>query len=410
MELLSPAGNFKKAVYAFHYGADAVYMGAGFSLRKSADNNLEDIKNVIEYAHNLGKKVYLASNIFFHNRQIDEFKQYLDKIVPLKPDALIVSDFAMVRYIHKMFPHIDIHVSTQASITNYETAQLVRDLGAKRIIPARELTLEETLEIQDKAGIQVELFCHGALCMSYSGRCMLSAYMTSGEVAAKKEKNKRLRDANQGDCAHPCRWEYTITEKTRDGEQFTVTEDDGIMKIFNSRDLCLIKRIPLLKKSGIASIKIEGRMKSAYYVAMTAMAYRECIDNGYNEKCYEELDNVSHRPFTEGFLMGDESVNEPVAEGGYARNTQLLGTVERVVEDGIYEIEVHNKITPEDELEIIGPDFYKVQLRKGDFKLLNSEKKEIPFAGLHSGLYLKTDSHLKPLFIIRKKTHADITG
>ncbi len=404
MELLSPAGDYKKCAYAFHYGADAVYMGSGYSLRKGAENNQDQIKKSIELANKLGKKVYLATNVFFHNKQVDGFKNYLKKIAKFNPHALIISDFAMIEYVAKNYPDIEVHVSTQASITNYETAKLVKNLGAKRIIPARELHLEEIQEIIQKAKIDVEVFCHGALCMAYSGRCMLSAYLTrSGKAFAKKDKNKRLRDANQGDCAHPCRWDYRLIEKMRNDEIITVAEENGFMRFFNSHDLCLIKRVNKLKKAGIKSIKIEGRIKSAYYVALTAMAYRECIDKGYSEKCYSMVDSVSHRPFTEGFIMGDESVEQPVIKGGYIRKTRFMGTVEREVFKHNYRIDVLNKILPRDTLEIIGPDMKNIVLKPGDFKLLNETGEEIEYAGRHTALILQTEAELSGMDILRKK-------
>ncbi len=404
MELLSPAGDYNKCKYAFHYGADAVYMGSGFSLRKGADNSLENIKKSIDLANNLGKKVYLAANIFFHNKHIEGFKSYLKEIYELKPHALIVSDFAMIDYIANKYPDLEIHVSTQASVTNYETAKLVKKLGATRIIPARELHLQEIAEIIEKAEIDIEVFCHGALCMAYSGRCMLSAYFTrQGNTNAKKEKNKRLRDANQGDCSHPCRWDYQLIERMRPGEQITVSEEDGYLRFFNSRDLCLIKRIEDLKNSGICSLKIEGRMKSAYYVAITALAYREAIGSGYSENCFDLVDSVSHRPFTEGFIMGDESVEQGVVQGGYIRKTRFLGTVDEILKPGEYRIKVLNKILPDDEIEILSPDMKIKKLNKNDFSLQDENGNAIEFAGIHSGLIFKTGYSLKPMDILRKK-------
>jgi putative protease len=404
MELLSPAGNYTKASYAFNYGADAVYMGSGFSLRKGADENSSfDLRKTIELAKNTGKKVYVAANVFFHNSHVDDFKKYLEELSDIKPDAVIVSDFGMINYIAKNYPFLEIHVSTQASVTNYETARFLKDIGAKRIIPARELRIEEIKDIIDKSGIDIEVFCHGAMCMSYSGRCMLSAFMTKDDHnPAKKEKNRRLRDANLGDCAHPCRWEYKITEKMRPSLEYSVEEEDGFMKIFNSHDLCLIKHLESLRECGVKSIKIEGRMKSSYYVALTAMVYRDALDKGFRDEHYLELDKVSHRPFCEGFTFGDDSVTEPVLDESYVRKTMVLGNILEDIGDNSYRVDVLNKIEPKDELEIISPGFKKMRLKKNDFQLLDINGTPLTKAVRHTDLVLKTKVQPGKYSIIRK--------
>ena len=275
IELLSPAGDLEKLKTAIEYGADAVYMGGElFSLRAGADNfSVDELKEGVAYAHRKGRKCHLAVNIFAHNEDIPKLDKYIDTVKMIGFDAFIVSDPAIIEMIKDKIPDAEIHLSTQANMTNRMTANFWYNQGVKRIVLARELTLEEIKQIRDgiPADLELESFVHGAMCISYSGRCLLSNFMTE-------------RDANRGLCAHPCRWKYSLVEEKRPGEYFPVEEDDRGTYIMNSRDLCMIEHIPELVKAGISSVKIEGRMKSMFYVATVTAAYRKAIDQYYRDQ------------------------------------------------------------------------------------------------------------------------------
>lgn len=327
IELLSPAGDLEKLKTAIEYGADAVYMGGElFSLRAGADNfSVDELKEGVAYAHRKGRKCHLAVNIFAHNEDIPKLDKYIDTVKMIGFDAFIVSDPAIIEMIKDKIPDAEIHLSTQANMTNRMTANFWYNQGVKRIVLARELTLEEIKQIRDgiPADLELESFVHGAMCISYSGRCLLSNFMTE-------------RDANRGLCAHPCRWKYSLVEEKRPGEYFPVEEDDRGTYIMNSRDLCMIEHIPELVKAGISSVKIEGRMKSMFYVATVTAAYRKAIDQYYRDPenykfdrtCMDELKKVSHREFTTGFYF-----NKPTGQdqnyrtGAYTRDYLFTGKV-----------------------------------------------------------------------------------
>lgn len=308
-ELVLPAGDLEKLKVAFLFGADAVYLGGkDFSLRASAGNfTMEEMRTGLDFARKQGGKIYTAVNILAHNHDFELLPGYLEELAALGIDGLIVSDPGVMRLARKYAPGISLTVSTQANVTNYETAAIYRDLGANRIVPARELTLDELVEIKRRVNIELEVFIHGAMCVSYSGRCLLSHYMTG-------------RSANRGACAHPCRYRYALVEEKRPGQYYPIQEDERGSYILNSRDLCLLEYIPQLMAAGVDAFKIEGRMKSPLYVASTASTYRAAIDTmlkhpGLYQKMLpqwqEELHKSASRPYTTGFIAGeDESIQD----------------------------------------------------------------------------------------------------
>lgn len=355
-ELLAPGGSLEKLKTAIDYGADAVYIGGeAFSLRVAAENfSLEDMKEGLEYAHSRGKKVYLTANIIAHNRDIAKFKEYIEKIRPLGFDAVLIADLGLFDIMRTIAPEIPIHVSTQANNTNYMTANMWHKLGAERVVLGREMSFEEIAQFKENISPELELeaFVHGAMCISYSGRCLLSNYMTG-------------RNSNLGACAHPCRWNYSLVEEKRPGEYFDVFENERGTFIFNSKDLCTIEHIPELVESGITSLKIEGRVKTAFYVATVVGAYRREIDRYFeNPKSYvfnpeelEELCKVSHRPYTTGFYFGRPSSDAQVYEtSSYIRDYELVGVVtDYDSENNRITVSQRNRFFAGDEVEIIQP-------------------------------------------------------
>lgn len=356
MELLAPAGDLEKLKIAIDYGADAVYMaGELFGLRAGAKNfTFEDMKEGVAYAHARGKKVYLTMNVFAHNEDIGLMKEYLDKIKEIAIDAFIVSDAGVILLIQETIPNAQVHLSTQANTTNYKTASFWYKQGIRRIVLARELSFEEIKGFRQHLpeDMELEAFVQGAMCISYSGRCLLSNFMIE-------------RDANRGMCAHPCRWKYSLVEEKRPGEYYPVQEDDRGTYIFNSRDLCMIEHIPDLMESGLSSLKIEGRMKSIFYVATVVGAYRKAIDAYYdNKKTYQfkpewmtELKKVSNRHFTTGFYYQKPTNQDQNYESSaYYREYMFLGLVQSYDEKtGFAVVEQRNKIKLGDEVEIFGP-------------------------------------------------------
>ncbi len=357
VELLAPAGSLNKLKYALKYGADAVYIGGEeFSLRTASKNfTNEEIKEGIEFAHNMGKKVYITANIIAHNRDLKEFPQFVREVDEMGVDAIIVSDLGMMDIVKEVAPSLDIHISTQANNVNYGTVRAWYNLGAKRVILARDLSFDEIREIRENISPdeEIEAFVHGAMCISYSGRCLLSNYLTK-------------RDANMGACAHPCRWKYHLVEEQRPGEYMPVVENDRGTFIFNSKDLCMIEYIPELVKSGINSFKIEGRVKNELYVATVVKAYRQAIDayyadpEGYkfDESLKDELKKVSYREYTTGFFndrpTGDEQV---YGSSTYIQDYTIVGVVRDYDEkSGVATIEQRNRFFKGDEIEILSPD------------------------------------------------------
>lgn len=401
IELLAPAGNLEKLKTAIIYGADAVYMGGeAYSLRAMADNfDNEKMIEGIEFAHKRGKKVYITVNIFAHNSDLIRMPEYIKSLDSLGADGVIVSDLGVLSIIKEAAPNLEIHISTQANNTNYKTIEFYQKLGVKRVVLARELSLKEIKEIRNKVSSSVELeaFIHGAMCMSYSGRCLLSNYMTG-------------RDANRGACAHPCRYKYFLMEEKRPGEYFEVFEDNRGAYIMNSNDLCMIEYIPELVESGIKSFKIEGRMKSSYYVATVVKAYREAIDSyikdkenyKFNPRWIEELSKASHREFSTGFYFGKPK-KQVYETSQYIRTHDIVGLVlDYNKETSIAVIEQRNKVYSGEEVEVLTPkgDNFNIKLDN----MLNEKGEEIPFAPHPQMIFtINSQRELKPFDMLVKK-------
>ena len=356
-ELLIPAGSLDVLKTAVIYGADAVYLGGeAFGLRANAKNfTNEDMKEGITFAHDRGVKVYITANILAHNEDLPGVRAYFEELKELRPDALIISDPGVFAIARRVIPEMEIHISTQANNTNYETYLFWHRLGAKRVVSARELSLKEIREIRDHipADMEIESFIHGAMCISYSGRCLLSNYLAG-------------RDANQGACTHPCRWKYSIVEETRPGEVMPVYENERGTYLFNSRDLCMIEHIPEMIEAGIDSFKIEGRMKTALYVATVARTYRKALDDYHqspalyqaNLNWYRaEIGKCTYREFTTGFYFGKADASAQIYDSNtYIKNYTYLGTVETVRADGCCRITQKNKFSVGETIEVMKPD------------------------------------------------------
>ncbi len=404
-ELLAPGGSLEKLKVAIMYGADAVYIGGeSFSLRVAAENfTTEEIKEGIKFAHERGKKVYLTANIIPHNKDIDEFSQYIEEIKSFGFDGILVADSGMLDIVREKAPEIPIHISTQANNTNYRSAMFWYKQGAKRVVLAREMSLKEIKEIRAKIpeDMEIEAFVHGAMCISYSGRCLLSNYMTG-------------RDSNQGACAHPCRWNYYLVEETRPNEYMKIFENERGSFIFNSKDLCMIDHIPELIESGITSLKIEGRVKTAFYVATVVGAYRREIDRyfenpkGYkfNTEEYEELCKVSHRPYYTGFYFGRPDENAQVyTSSSYIRDYELIAMVESYDEETkTVTVSQRNRFFTGEEIEIIRPDkpYLKIAI---DY--MENEKGESIEVAPHAQMTVKfkCDEFLGEGAMIRRKSN-----
>lgn len=395
--MLSPAGSSEKLVYAITYGADAVYAaGKNYGLRsRSVNFSDSELEEAVEYVHNFGKKLYLTVNIFAHNRDLKGLDRYLSYLNGLAIDALIISDPGVYNLARTYAPSIPIHISTQANVTSWSSVRFWQAQGAKRIILARELSLEEISEIREKVpDIELEMFVHGAMCMSYSGRCLLSAFLNG-------------RHANLGDCSQPCRWEYYLKEKSRPEEEFLISEDERGSYILNSRDLCLIKRIKEIKAAGVDSIKIEGRMKSLYYVANVTRTYREAIDRiqrgeDISESLSEELEKVSHRVYSEGFIEGLDSMSKQYyPSSAYIRTHQFLGEVLGWV-NGCITVNVKAKFSLGEEIELICPT--RINDQKFTVKKLYSEDgTQISFTKPNTIVKIGFDGELIEKGILRKE-------
>ena len=356
-ELLIPAGSLEVLKIAVMFGADAVYIGGEvFGLRAKARNFAEEeMAEGIAFAHAHGVRVYVTANILAHNYDLEGAGEYFNKLKALKPDAIIIADPGMFMLAKEICPEIDLHVSTQANNTNYMTYLFWHKQGAKRVVSARELSLSEIREIRERIPeeMEIESFVHGAMCISYSGRCLLSNYFTG-------------RDANHGACTHPCRWKYAIVEETRPGEYLPVYENERGTYLFNSKDLCMIEHIPEMIRAGIDSFKIEGRMKTALYVAATARTYRKAIDD-YMESAekyaanmpwyLEEIKKCTYRQFTTGFYFGKPDETSQIYDNNtYVNEYVYLGVVEWLDESGLAHFEQRNKFSVGDEIEIMKPD------------------------------------------------------
>ena len=388
-ELLMPAGNKEKLEYAVRYGADAVYLGLGeFSLRSMRKGEIiteQNLKSSVELAHQLGAKAYLTLNIFAFNSDIKNLEANFEVISDSKPDAIIFSDFGIYNVIKKYMPDVELHVSTQTNILNYETVRFWQDLGATRAILARELSIDEIAEIKSKVpDMEIEVFVHGAQCVSFSGRCLLSDYMTHGE-----------RKANHGGCAQACRWSYKLVEKTRPLEPFEINEDERGTHILSPKDLNLIRLIPQLVDAGVDSLKVEGRTKSLYYVSAVAKAYREAIDRYCDnnltkfDDLYDELRKVGNRGYTQGFYTG-----KPNSDGysydiskGLAGADFLCEFWDKVEQDNStkFLVKIKNKILIGDEIEVITPDEKFVSKV---VSITNKDNESVEVANTNDEIYL----------------------
>ncbi len=361
-ELLIPASSLEVLKTAVIFGADAVYIGGeAFGLRAKAKNfTMDEMKEGIQFAHEHGVKVYVTANILAHNYDLDGVRTYFEELKELKPDGLIIADPAIFEIAGEVCPEIDRHISTQANNTNYGTFNFWYKQGATRVVTARELSIEEIKEIRAKIpqDMEIETFVHGAMCISYSGRCLLSNYMVG-------------RDANQGACTHPCRWKYSIVEETRPGEVMPVFENERGTYIFNSKDLCMIEHIPELIDAGVDSLKIEGRMKTALYVATVARTYRKAIDDyKKNPEIYQknmpwyldQISNCTYRQFTTGFFFGKPNEDSQIYDNNtYVKEYTYLGIIGEE-KDGTYRIEQRNKFSVGEKIEVMKPNGDNVEV------------------------------------------------
>lgn len=375
-ELLAPAGNLEKLKMAINFGADAVYLGGSkLNLRAFADNFTDDeLKEALKYAHERGKRVFVTINVFPHNEDLIGLEEYLKKLYELKVDAILVSDPGIIMTARETVPDLELHLSTQANNVNWKSAQFWHKQGVKRIVLARELSLTEIKEIRNKLpeDCEIEAFVHGSMCMSYSGRCVISNYMTG-------------RDSNRGQCAQPCRYKYYLMEEKRPNEYFPILEDERGTYILNSKDLCMIEYIPELAEAGINSFKIEGRMKSPYYVASIVKAYRQAIDAyfenpkeyKFQKKWMDDLTKASHRVYYTGFYFGD--INKQAQESSsYIRDYDIVGIVRDYDKStGVATVEQRNRVFEGDIVEVFRSEGDSFQICLSDMKNRKGEKIEV---------------------------------
>lgn len=402
IELLAPAGDLERLKTAFIYGADAVYIGGEiFGMRSAAKNfNKEDMAEGVKFAHERGKQVFVTVNIIPRNEEFEQLEDYLKELEEIGVDAVIVSDPGVFSVVKKVVPNMEIHISTQASTTNAASATFWYNQGAKRVVMARELSFEEIKDIRDNSpeGMDIEAFIHGAMCMSYSGKCVISNYTTG-------------RDANRGACAQSCRWKYTLVEEQENGDYEKVLDDVDAEFFFNTKDMCMINYIPQIIESGINSFKIEGRMKTAYYVATTVRAYRMAIDEyikdpenwKFNPMWLEELKKGSHRHFSEGFYLGKTSTRDQNYESAsYVRNYDFIGVVRgHEEESGLVIVEQRNRMFVGDEIEIIGP--YKETMYGKILEMYNEENEPIESAPHAKQIVkMKLDIPVEEHYMLRK--------
>ena len=396
IELLAPAGDMERLRMSLAYGADAVYLaGTDFGMRSFAGNfTPEELKQAVALCHSRGVAVHVTCNTMPRNGEIARMPEWLSYLQELGVDAAILADVGVLSLLKKHAPKLKAHISTQASVSNYQAAAAWYELGASRVILARELSLDEIREIRAKAPRELELeaFVHGAMCVSYSGRCLLSNYMTG-------------RDANRGACAQPCRYQYALVEEKRPGEYFPIGEDAGGAYIMNSKDMCMIDHIQELIDAGLDSLKIEGRAKSAYYAAVVTGAYRHAIDAALAGQPLEpvwrdEVEKVSHRPYSTGFYFGEPG--QHTSHSRYVRDWQIMAVVTSCTPDGTALCELRNKLSAGDELELVGPGLKPVPvtvegLTDGDgLPIPEARKPQMPF-------YLKLPVQAPPLSLLRRK-------
>ncbi len=399
-ELVAPAGSMDKLKTAIEYGADAVYAGGkDFNLRNASANfTLDEIGLAVDYVHKRDKKLYIALNIFAHNCHVSKIEQYLNELAKYPVDAFIVSDPGVLSIVRDVIPEATIHISTQANCTNVRAADFWHQQGVKRVVLARELSLSEISKISTNSDCTTEVFVHGAMCLSYSGRCYLSSYMAN-------------RGANLGDCAQSCRWKYSLVEEERPGEYLQVFEDGEFTSIMSSRDLCMIEHIPELIAAGVDAWKIEGRMKSQYYVATVTRIYREAIDTffendvyDYQDKWLEELGKISNRGYNTGFFLGNPGENGQRigAESGYTQDYKFVGLFDRAKNNKLTEVIVKNSFEVGEDLEVMGkrPNQDFVQNIK---EMYNHEMEPIKKANPGQQVFILPDRPVEEYFIIRRK-------
>ena len=403
LELLAPAGNMEKLKIALHYGADAVYLGGhSFGLRNKADNfSFEGMALALDLCHQRGVKVYLTVNSYPRNEAMAALEEYLRSVAVLPFDAYIVADPGVIELVREISPHRELHLSTQANTINLHSARFWQRQDIRRINMAREMTLDNIREtVSSVPGMDFEVFVHGALCISYSGRCLISSMLTG-------------RDANQGECTHPCRWSYHLVEESRPGEYFPVVEDETGTFIFNSRDLCLLEHLPVLVESGVASLKIEGRMKGINYVASVLRVYRQALDEYLADpvgwRCrpewLEELAKMSHRGYTTGFLFGEPRNVGQEYDSAYIRSHEFVGLVEESRADGLTVIEARNRIRIGDQLEFIGTGMRTDSYRVGRLDLLNTsgETESVESVNPNQRVLMDLPFAAEPLDLIRRE-------
>ena len=396
IELLAPAGDMERLRMSLAYGADAVYLaGTDFGMRSFAGNfTPEELKQAVALCHSRGVAVHVTCNTMPRNGEIARMPEWLEYLQELGVDAAILADVGVLSLLKKHAPRVKAHISTQASVSNYQAAAAWYELGASRVILARELSLDEIREVRAKAppALELEAFVHGAMCVSYSGRCLLSNYMTG-------------RDANRGACAQPCRYQYALVEEKRPGEYFPIGEDAGGAYIMNSKDMCMIDHIPELIDAGLDSLKIEGRAKSAYYAAVVTGAYRHAIDAALDGRPLDpvwrdEVEKVSHRPYSTGFYFGEPG--QHTSHSRYVRDWQIMAVVTSCAPDGTALCELRNKLSAGDELELVGPGLKPVPvtvegLTDGDgLPIPEARKPQMPF-------YFRLPIQAPPLSLLRRK-------
>ena len=406
MELLSPGGSIEKISTAFTYGADSVYMGLkDFSLRTNAKNveygSCEELKAIKQ---KFNGKLYCTVNIYFHEDDIAKLEEKLDQISDFPFDAFILSDIGILDVLRSKFPNAEYSLSTQANCINARSAKIYHNMGFKKVILGRETPLKDIRKIKDaNPDLQIETFAHGAMCMAYSGRCFLSSHLTG-------------RSANYGDCSHTCRWNYRLAleEESRPGVYYPILEENDWTTIMSSKDLCMIDHLKDLRDAGVDTLKIEGRMKSTYYVASVTRAYRKAIDNLYDPSVdyipyRDELYNVSHRELSTGFFYGQgpidgatpkDDINQPITNG-YLRDYLFLGTVMDEIAPGVYSIDIKNQIRSGDAIEFIGPDI--LSIKEPSVKVLDFDMNEVQHIDHCNEGYIKTNAKLKNGYIIRKE-------
>ena len=394
-EILAPAGDMERLQAAVSFGADAVYLaGQEFGMRTSPNNfTQEELVKAVKLAHGKNVKVYLTCNTLPRNDEIDRLPEFIQNVANAGVDAFIVADVGVLQLVKKYAPNVDVHISTQAGVVNYLTARTFYELGANRVVLARELTLDDIAEIRAKTdkNLELEVFVHGSMCVSFSGRCLLSSYLTG-------------RDANRGDCAQPCRWKYNLVEENRPGQFFPVFEENGGTYFLNSRDLCMINHIPEVVKAGATSLKIEGRAKSAYYVAVTTNAYRHALDlflenNPLELWISEELEKISHREYNTGFFFGSEP-GQIYSNGGYIRNYDVVAVCDGY-KNGVMEISQRNKFFKGDTLDVLEPGGKPFNLKvEKIFDEWGNEIESTPHA--MQKLFIPTEKKVLPGAYLRK--------